>query len=72
LKKQLTNKSWCQSLGPEKPEKPAPFSRQDDLYSERIRQLAVSRPEILSEDGDEGHWRILGGHQGLAEKMAQP
>lgn len=44
---------------------------EDDLYSDRIRHLAQSRPEILSEDGDEGHWRILGGHQGLAEKMAQ-
>ena len=44
---------------------------QDDLYSERISLLAEERPEILSDDGDEGHWRILGGHQGLAEKMAQ-
>ena len=44
---------------------------EDDLYSERIQELAKSRPSILDEDGDEGHWRILGGHQGLAEKMSK-
>ena len=44
---------------------------EDDLCSERIQALARDRPSILDEDGDEGHWRILGGHQGLAEKMAK-
>lgn len=44
---------------------------EDDLYSERIQELAKSRPSILQDDGDEGHWRILGGHQGLAEKMSK-
>ena len=44
---------------------------EDDLYSERIQSLARSRPSLLAEDGDEGHWKIVGGHQGLAEKMAK-
>jgi len=44
---------------------------EDDLYSDRIQALAAKRPFLLSEDGDEGHWRIVGGHQGLAERMAQ-
>lgn len=44
---------------------------EDDLYSKRIQDMAKTRPSLLNEDGDEGHWRILGGHQGLAEKMSK-
>ena len=44
---------------------------EDDLYSDRIKALAQTRPSILTDDGDEGHWKIVGGHQGLAEKMAK-
>ena len=44
---------------------------EDDLYSDRIKALARARPSLLDEDGDEGHWKIVGGHQGLAEKMAK-
>ena len=32
---------------------------EDDLCSERILGLARARPELLAEDGDEGHWRSL-------------
>ena len=44
---------------------------EDDLYSDRIQALAKARPSLLDEDGDEEHWKIVGGHQGLAEKMAK-
>eukprot|EP00927_Polykrikos_kofoidii_P061284 TRINITY_DN56144_c0_g1_i1.p1 TRINITY_DN56144_c0_g1~~TRINITY_DN56144_c0_g1_i1.p1 ORF type:complete len:473 (-),score=77.60 TRINITY_DN56144_c0_g1_i1:13-1431(-) len=44
---------------------------EDDLWSERIRALTRDRPSLLAEDGDEGHWRIIGGHQGLAEQMSK-
>lgn len=44
---------------------------EEDMYSERIKKLAEKRPGLFSEDGEEGHWRIIGGHQGLAEHMAK-
>eukprot|EP00930_Biecheleria_cincta_P098802 TRINITY_DN9044_c0_g1_i1.p1 TRINITY_DN9044_c0_g1~~TRINITY_DN9044_c0_g1_i1.p1 ORF type:complete len:312 (-),score=55.01 TRINITY_DN9044_c0_g1_i1:22-957(-) len=44
---------------------------EEDLCSKRIQALASVRPSLLNDDGDEGHWRIIGGHQGLAERMAK-
>lgn len=44
---------------------------EEDLVSDRILALAEKRPGLLSEDGEEGHWRILGGHQGLCDRMAE-
>eukprot|EP00439_Symbiodinium_sp_Y106_P080140 s989_g18.t3 len=44
---------------------------EDDLCSDRIEALAKARRSLLDEDGDEEHWKIVGGHQGLAAKMAK-
>lgn len=41
-----------------------------DTSSARIQAFGEREPHLLTDDGEELHWRILGGHSGLAEKMA--
>eukprot|EP00928_Gymnodinium_smaydae_P007109 TRINITY_DN1255_c0_g2_i1.p1 TRINITY_DN1255_c0_g2~~TRINITY_DN1255_c0_g2_i1.p1 ORF type:complete len:701 (+),score=108.28 TRINITY_DN1255_c0_g2_i1:150-2252(+) len=42
-----------------------------DTSSRRIQELVAKEPHLLTDDGGEGHHRIVGGHSGLAEKMAK-
>lgn len=41
-----------------------------DTVSPRIQAFAEREPDLVTDDGEELHWRIIGGHSGLTQKMA--